>query len=289
MNGHPYYQQRMSSLSDRILHYDYAYPVAGYWDWEAGTSEEVYTPMSDVEVIDPMSNWAEYGPDYIGAGPISFPSSETYPSQQEQLRAQEAVQTVCPLDLLLSCPVQDGDMQMDVNSSASELELGSQEADILNFGDSMDLEFVHYGPEVMYQGPIQHHAPSQQVSEPPEDNLDEDAEGDTDLDLTQADSSSTSALNPDSPAVAPAPGQVTLVDSDGEEFEAYMFESIVDSRRVANRKGGIEYFIQWTGYPSPSWQPARDLRDNLDEIMDFHDRMGKKPGPPQWVLRALRE
>lgn len=86
----------------------------------------------------------------------------------------------------------------------------------------------------------------------------------------------------------PMCGQVTLVDDDGEEYAAWYFESILDARKVARCKGGIEYLVQYTGY-SPSWQSARDLQENLDEIMDFHERMPEKAGPPKWVLAALAQ
>lgn len=80
-------------------------------------------------------------------------------------------------------------------------------------------------------------------------------------------------------------GHMVKKDNDtGEEYDAWKFDRILDSRWDATGEG-IEYRIQWTHH-RPSWQSALDLVDNLDDIVEFHDRKPSKPGPPDWFKRA---
>lgn len=225
-----------------------------------------------VQVVSDMSDWVEYGDDIIDAGPASFPNDEYYPSQQDLLQAQAMVQTVNPLDLLLNRPVLAESLQMgmDTTSEATySLQDNTTDASF-DFDYSTQLDFGSYEP-TPYFGPI----PSQ-VSSTSQNafcELDDD-EMDQNADLLSIGLPGSIPVSIDEPT-----GQVTLVDADGEEYDAWYFEAILDSRRVANCKGGIEYLVRYTGY-SPSWQPARDLRDNLYETMDFHAQMPGKAGPP---------
>lgn len=70
------------------------------------------SPTSDSDEIDPMSNYVEYGDDYIDAGPTSFPKDESLPSAEEMLLVQNLVETVCFSDFLVL------DRQNSVNGSA---------------------------------------------------------------------------------------------------------------------------------------------------------------------------
>lgn len=75
------------------------------------------------------------------------------------------------------------------------------------------------------------------------------------------------------------PGYIVQTGTGGEMYDAWEFVRILDSRECDS---GIEYKIQWTEPWRPTWQPAVDLKDNLDEIVLFHQSMPDRPGPPTW-------
>lgn len=283
-----YYQPpRSLSLPDPFQYHDFS-SVAGhgynepYWEDMSFTDDSLDTPtLTDEPLVSDMSDWVEYGDDIIDAGPASFPADEFCPSQQDLLTAQAMVQTVNPLDLLLNRPVLAEKMHMGSDTFVvGEATLSPQDNTMdssFGFYNKMQLGFSSF-QSAPYFAPLQ-----QQVSFISQHALCERGKIDQTADLPSIDLPTSLTVSPDEPT-----GKVTLVDDDGEEYDAWYFETILDARQVARCKGGTEYLVQYTGY-SPSWQPARDLQENLDEIMDFHNRMPGKPGPPKWVLAALAQ
>lgn len=292
MAGQQHYYQPLRDLAfpDPFQHHDYFYSTRNYWgsySQDTMMDEDLDSPVLDNVVIDPMRDYVEYGDDCIDAGPTSFPENEYYPSEQEMLRAQEMVQTVCPSDLLLdhSVPIDNVHTDLGPQKETKFPSLHTMMDANFDFDDATQPYFAYQLPETTYSGFLQQ-LPAQvrATSEDSPFQLDDD---EMDLNPAQvADSSSP----PVSPQILPdTTGQVKLIDGDGEEYDAWTYESILDSRKVAKSKGGIEYLVKWTGYANPTWQPARDLRDNLDDIMAFHDSMAERPGPPSWVLRAFKK
>lgn len=289
MNGQTlfYQQARTLSLPDPFLYRDCSYLMQGESTWyfeDMWMDGDLETPTPNQE-FDPPSDYVEYGDDCIDAGPTSFPSNEYFPSEQEMLRAQEVVQTVCPSDLLRSSSFENVQVDLDPSSEVSLFEQDTMCDAAFEVSDIMQLDFSYDQPLTMCPGVIPQFPP-QQVSATSEEFP---YELDDEVDLASDQVADYTASMPLSSQNSPEPsGQVKLVDSYGEEYIAWAFETILDSRKVAKCRGGLEYLVQWAGY-SPTWQPARDLRDNLEEITEFHNNMPQKPGPPRWVLRALTE
>lgn len=85
------------------------------------------------------------------------------------------------------------------------------------------------------------------------------------------------------------PGHVVKTDAEGRKYDAWGFQGILDSRQSLESTEEIEYRVQWTDPWPATWQPALDLRDNVEEITEFHRRMPERPGPPGWVKEADEE
>ena len=73
-----------------------------------------------------------------------------------------------------------------------------------------------------------------------------------------------------------------LVEVNGEE--QYQVSSVEDSRMYRSQ---LQYLIQWTGYNSLTWEPAKFI-DSLQGVEEFHQRYPQKPGPLESVLRGPR-
>lgn len=95
----------------------------------------------------------------------------------------------------------------------------------------------------------------------------------------------------------PGRGRTIKTDADtGEEYVAWFFERILDSRWAAGGKNGtasnsdgmLEYKVKWR-HSKATWQPSSDMQDNPDDIAKFHEKYPEKPGPPGWFLRARGE
>ncbi len=89
-------------------------------------------------------------------------------------------------------------------------------------------------------------------------------------------------------ATDPLPGQEVLpsppVIVDGEI--SYEVEEILDSRVVQG--GNVRYLVKWTGYDSPTWEPAACV-DNADEALTtFHRLYPDKPRPRPRGARSSR-
>lgn len=60
----------------------------------------------------------------------------------------------------------------------------------------------------------------------------------------------------------------------------YEVSEILDSRKRRNR---LEYLVEWTGYEDSSehrtWEPAENVANASDCLLDFHQRYPDKPGP----------
>jgi len=89
----------------------------------------------------------------------------------------------------------------------------------------------------------------------------------------------------------PHPGQVITpappVVVDGEE--EWEVEEILDSKLYYRK---LHYYVKWTGYDAPTWDPAELLANAPDAIADFHRRHPNKPGPlppPGNASRTLAE
>lgn len=78
-------------------------------------------------------------------------------------------------------------------------------------------------------------------------------------------------------------GQVTRRDENGGEYTAWVYDSILDVRKVGAQ---TLYLVNWS-YADPSWQPAIDLQDNLEDVMAFHADHPEKSGPPFWILKSF--
>lgn len=107
MSRQPFHCQLPQTLSlpDPFVYHDYSFPWHGYWGsyWEdMPMDEELDVQPSDMGKSNEMSDYVEYGDDYIDAGPTSFPVDEYVPSREEMLHAQKMAQTVCPAELVLS-------------------------------------------------------------------------------------------------------------------------------------------------------------------------------------------
>ena len=81
-------------------------------------------------------------------------------------------------------------------------------------------------------------------------------------------------------------GQVVLpptpVEVDGEE--EYQVSSVEDSRVYQSQ---LQYLIQWTGYDSLTWEPAKFV-NGLQAVDEFHKRYQGQPGPLANVLGGPR-
>jgi len=80
-------------------------------------------------------------------------------------------------------------------------------------------------------------------------------------------------------AMDPLPGQQQEppppVVVDGEE--EYHVQEILDSRR---RRGKLQYYVKWTGYDQPDWQPEENMAET-EAARRFHELYPGKPGPVQ--------
>jgi len=65
---------------------------------------------------------------------------------------------------------------------------------------------------------------------------------------------------------------------DGEED--YQVSSVKDSLVYRNQ---LQYLIQWTGYDSLTWEPAK-FGAGLQAVEEFHQQYTQKPGPLENVL-----
>jgi len=63
------------------------------------------------------------------------------------------------------------------------------------------------------------------------------------------------------------------VEVDGEE--EYQVSNVEDSRIYRNQ---LQYLIQWTGYDSLPWEPAKFV-DGLQAVEEFHQWYSMKPAP----------
>jgi hypothetical protein len=72
------------------------------------------------------------------------------------------------------------------------------------------------------------------------------------------------------------------VDVDGEE--EYQVSRVEDSRMYRNQ---LQYLIQWTGYDSLTWEPAKFV-NGLQAVEEFHQRYPGKPGPLENALGGPR-
>ncbi|KAH0602480.1 uncharacterized protein H6S33_008819, partial [Morchella sextelata] len=83
----------------------------------------------------------------------------------------------------------------------------------------------------------------------------------------------------------PVPGQIqpppppVIV----EQEEEYAVEEILDSRETRN--GGLQYFVKWTGYTDPTWEPAA-YHDNTAAVDIFHTYYPDKPGPSEGKIKV---
>ena len=73
---------------------------------------------------------------------------------------------------------------------------------------------------------------------------------------------------------ATEPPPMAIHEETGEmEWEV---REILDSRY---RYRYLQYLIQWSGYDTPSWEPAEYLENAQDLVEAFHIRYPEKPGP----------
>lgn len=84
-------------------------------------------------------------------------------------------------------------------------------------------------------------------------------------------------------------GHVLKTDTQGKSYDAWRFECILDSRQCSDASDEVEYKVKWTSPWPATWEPAQNLRDNPEELRDFHLRMPEKPGPPGWVREAVEK
>lgn len=68
-----------------------------------------------------------------------------------------------------------------------------------------------------------------------------------------------------------------------EQEEEYAVEEILDSRETRNN--GLQYFVKWTGYTDPTWEPAA-YYDNATAVDIFHTRYPDKPGPLEGKIKV---
>jgi hypothetical protein len=67
-------------------------------------------------------------------------------------------------------------------------------------------------------------------------------------------------------------------DDDGTIVPKWEFETILD----CHHEDGLNYLVKWKHH-APTWQPADDLRDNVDLVREWHRNHPRKPGPPAWA------
>jgi hypothetical protein len=72
------------------------------------------------------------------------------------------------------------------------------------------------------------------------------------------------------------------VEMDGQE--EYQVSSVEGSRMYRNQ---LQYLIQWTGYDSLTWEPAKFV-NGLQAVEEFHQRYSTKPGPLENAPRGPR-
>ncbi|KAH0611235.1 uncharacterized protein H6S33_011662 [Morchella sextelata] len=75
---------------------------------------------------------------------------------------------------------------------------------------------------------------------------------------------------------------VSLLDPAANDPE-YAVEEILDSRETRN--GGLQYFVKWTGYTDPTWEPAA-YHDNTAAVDIFHTHYPDKPGPLEGKIKV---
>jgi hypothetical protein len=84
----------------------------------------------------------------------------------------------------------------------------------------------------------------------------------------------------------PLDGQVVLpsppVEVNGEK--EYQVSSVEDSRMYRNQ---LQYLVQWTGYDSLTWEPAKFV-DGLQAVGEFHQQYPGKPRPLENALGGPR-
>ncbi|KAH8152703.1 uncharacterized protein LAJ45_02927 [Morchella importuna] len=68
---------------------------------------------------------------------------------------------------------------------------------------------------------------------------------------------------------------VSLLDPAAQDPE-YEVDGILDSRTTRNN--GLQYFVKWTGYTDPTWEPAAYHNDTA-AVDIFHAQYPGKPGP----------
>ncbi|KAH0609145.1 uncharacterized protein H6S33_001373 [Morchella sextelata] len=75
----------------------------------------------------------------------------------------------------------------------------------------------------------------------------------------------------DPAAIDPVPGQTQPPPPPiiVEQEEEYAVEEILDSRETRNN--GLQYFVKWTGYTDPTWEPVT-YHDNTAAVDTFHIR-----------------
>ena len=69
---------------------------------------------------------------------------------------------------------------------------------------------------------------------------------------------------------------------DWEKFDIeprWEFEKILDCHKNQN---GLNYQIAWRHH-KPTWQLAKDLKDNVEAVREFHTANPTKPDPPDWA------
>ena len=52
-------------------------------------------------------------------------------------------------------------------------------------------------------------------------------------------------------------------------------------------RGQLQYLIQWTGYNSVTWEPAKFV-DGVQAVGEFHQHYSMEPGPVENVLGGPR-
>ena len=61
----------------------------------------------------------------------------------------------------------------------------------------------------------------------------------------------------------------------------YEVQAIVNSRYIRNSKRKVEYLVEWRGYEGTeeemAWEPAPNLRNAKDLVLDYHERRPDKP------------
>lgn len=89
----------------------------------------------------------------------------------------------------------------------------------------------------------------------------------------------------DPAAQDPVPGQIQPPPPPiiVEQEEEYEIEEILDSRETRNN--GLQYFVKWTGYTDPTWEPATYHNDTA-AVDIFHAQYPGKPGPLKTKVRT---